>query len=197
MIEKEIIVVCKPLFFYSKNDELLMQQWLKKIKCINKIDRADNDLLLHITSDNISNEDFDNLIGLFARYKFNSDQLKIFINEKNEDLFYDISGAYGNHHNVYPFREHEAATKEEIILTCTPLEFYTKADENLMFRLIKKIKCIDKYYGIKQVLYLCIRSNKISNKYLADLRALFTRYKFEREQLKAFMNASNKHLFEN
>jgi len=72
MIEKEIVIVCKPLFFYSKNDELLIQQWLKKIKCINKIDRNKNNLLLHIASDNISNEDFDNLIGLFARYKFNS-----------------------------------------------------------------------------------------------------------------------------
>jgi hypothetical protein len=65
-----------------------------------------------------------------------------------------------------------------------------------MFALIKKIKSIINYYGIGQVLYLVINFKNISNMDVADLMTLFTRYKFERVQLKVFMNESNKDWFE-
>jgi hypothetical protein len=186
MINEEIILTCKPLHFYSKNDELLMLQWLKKIKCIKKINKYEDAFNLHISSDYMSYQDFKNLLGLFVRYKFDRNQLKSFIDIENEDLIEKTDNPQGSHHNIYPYREQEAAGKEEIILKCTPLDFYTKADEDLMFRLIKKIKCIQKYYGIRDVLYLCMPSHTISKKCLADLQALFARYHFEEKQLKVF-----------
>ncbi len=187
MINKEIVLVCNTPLFYSKNDEVLMLQWLKKIKCINAINRIDEIFYLHIGSDKISNNDLDNLIGLFNRYHCDSEQLKIFINPTNNQWFSSVDGVdEENYHNVYPKRQLENPADGEVVLFCTPLRFYTKKDEDLMFRLIKKIKCITKCYGIGEVLYLVIRPSQMTRKYLADLKALFMRYRFDIKQLEVF-----------
>jgi hypothetical protein len=192
-MDKQITLICTPLKFYIGNDEDLCFQWIKKIKCVKEYYGIGRELHLLIESNKISNADFNNLRGLFARYKFKSDQLKVFINKENEHL--GFNGGY--HENIYPYRKEDASVENEIVLRCTPLCFYTKHDEDLMFRLIKKIKCIDKCYGIKNVLYLCIPSNKISHKDLSNLICLFSRYNFDKKQLTVFMNETNKNWFIN
>ncbi len=86
--------------------------------------------------------------------------------------------------------------KNEIILTCAPLRFYTENDENLFFEWIKKIKSVKKFEGIGRKLHLHFLSNKIPNQDLLDLMGLFDRYKFDAQQLKVFMNENNKEWFE-
>src|SRR5689334_595935 len=101
-----------------------------------------------------------------------------------------------NYYKVYPYRDIKKRSNDEIILVCTPLRFYTKNDEDFMFRWIKKIKCIVECYGMGNSLYLVIASNKIPNKYVLEIMGLFRRYKFEDgEQLKVFMNNENKIIF--
>lgn len=100
-----------------------------------------------------------------------------------------------NYYKVYPLREKEELSEGEVILVCSPLRFYTKNDENWMFRWIKKIKCITKFYGIGQSLHLIVCSNKISIECLLELIGLFRRYKFDVKQLKVFMNKGNKAVF--
>lgn len=97
---------------------------------------------------------------------------------------------------VYPQREEETFDAGEVILVCTPLNFYTKNDENWMFRWIKKIKCVAKYYGVGRSLHLVVQSNKVKNKDLLELIGLFRRYNFDLKQLKIFMNADNKIIFQ-
>jgi len=176
-----MVLICSPLRFYTDNDEDLCFQWMKKNKSIKEIKGVGRELHLIIKSNKIPNKDLLDLMGLFDRYKFDSKQLKAFINETNEDLL-------GNYFKVYPRREPEVLLNDELLLECTPLWFYTKNDGNLMFRLMDKIKCIRTSYGIGQVIYLVIDLKKISKKYLEDLKTLFVRYKFDEGQLKGFIS---------
>lgn len=100
-----------------------------------------------------------------------------------------------NYYKVYPRREIEELSAEEIILECTSLRFYTKNDESFMFRWINKIKSISKYYGIGTSLHLIVKSNKISTKDLLEFIGFFRRYNFDVKQLKVFMNEENKIIF--
>jgi len=84
----------------------------------------------------------------------------------------------------------------KIILVCSPLRFYTKNDEDLCFKWIKKIKCISKHIGIGRELHLYILSKEIPHNDLLDLMGLFDRYKFDSKQLNVFINDNNKDLFE-
>jgi hypothetical protein len=86
-MDKEIVLKCIPLRFYTQNDEDICFEWIKKIKCIKKYVGVGRELHLYISSNNISNDNLLDLMGLFDRYKFDSSQLKIFMNDKNKDWF--------------------------------------------------------------------------------------------------------------
>lgn len=85
--EQKIILICTPLRFYTQNDENLCFGWIKKISCIEKIEGIGRELRLHISSPSISNNDLLDLMGLFDRYRFDANQLKIFMNENNKEWF--------------------------------------------------------------------------------------------------------------
>ena len=86
-MNNEIILICSPLRFYTQNDEQLCFDWIEKIKGIKKYEGVGRELHLHILSKDISNDDLLDLIGLFDRYKFNADQLKVFMNDQNKEWF--------------------------------------------------------------------------------------------------------------
>jgi hypothetical protein len=88
-MNKKIILICGPLQFYTKNDETLFNQWIKKIKCIKDYDGVGHDLHLEISSSTIPDDDLLDLMALFDRYKFDSSQLRVFINENNKKWFND------------------------------------------------------------------------------------------------------------
>jgi hypothetical protein len=83
-MKKQIILVCTPLLFCTPNDESLFFEWLKKIKCIEKCIGVGNELHLYILSKKIKNNDLLELMGVFRRYNFDLNQLKIFMNSKNK-----------------------------------------------------------------------------------------------------------------
>lgn len=84
---KKVILICTPLRYYTQSDENLCFEWINKIKCIKKYVGVGRELHLYLSSNNISYNDLLDLIGLFDRYKFDSSQLKIFMNDNNKNLF--------------------------------------------------------------------------------------------------------------
>jgi hypothetical protein len=182
---KEIILVCDPLLFFSKADEKLFKKWVKKIRSINKVEKDENKIYLYFKTNEISDNDLDDLIALFVRYSFDSKQLNIFVNKDNEDFFPRVDGVgTESYHKVYPRRDVEKLTKTEVKLKCTPLRFYTKNDENLLFGLIETVRSITGCYGVGQTLYIIVDSEKISGEDVGTLKALFMRYRYDQKQLK-------------
>lgn len=83
----------------------------------------------------------------------------------------------------------------QITLICTPLRFYSRNDEDLLFAWLKKITCITSFKGIGRELHLYIPSKRIKNNQLLDLMGLFQRYKFDTTQLTIFKNKTNEDWF--
>ena len=88
-IKKPIKLICTPMRFYTHNDEALLFEWLNKIPCIKKIEGIGRELHLHIASNSISDLELKDLMGIFDRYKFDAEQLKIFMNDNNKQWFED------------------------------------------------------------------------------------------------------------
>lgn len=86
-MDKNIILICTPLRFYTENDETLFFEWIHKIKSIKQVKGIGKELHLFIVSNYIPNDDLLDLIGLFNRYKFDIKQLKVFMNEDNKEWF--------------------------------------------------------------------------------------------------------------
>ena len=91
---KETILLCKGVTFYCLKDEAAFFEWIKKIDCIEKTSAAGDELYLHLKSDSIDDNDLDDLIGLFYRYKIDMKQLKQFLNDKNKEWFCDNKKAF-------------------------------------------------------------------------------------------------------
>jgi len=86
VINNEIIFIGNSVSFFCENDEKLLMQWLHEIKCVDKINYRDKQLGLFINIEKISNNDFDNLMGIFNRYLFDNEQIKIFLQKVTKDL---------------------------------------------------------------------------------------------------------------
>ena len=83
-----------------------------------------------------------------------------------------------------------------ITLICKAVTYYSSFDEDLFFEWLKKIKSITKYDGKLDELYFYVASAAISDDDLRELLALFYRYKIKNmEQLKLFLNETNRHWF--
>lgn len=73
--------------FYSQKDEDMLFAWIKQIQCIERTDGVGRVLQLSIASKNISDEDLLDLMGLFSRYGFEQEQLKVFMTKENAHWF--------------------------------------------------------------------------------------------------------------
>lgn len=85
--------------------------------------------------------------------------------------------------------------KEDIVLACKSIWYYSTIDEDLFFEWIKRISCIIKFDAIHDELYLYIKTNIVADDDLRELIALFYRYKVEMKQLQQFLNKNNKDWF--
>ena len=90
----ENVLVCKSVRFFCNKDEDAFFEWIKKINCINKIFGVDRELYLYIGSGELPDQDLDDLIGLFYRYKIDISQLKRFLTDDNKNWFYDNKKAF-------------------------------------------------------------------------------------------------------
>lgn len=86
-MDERIRLVCEPLTFYTENDEILLFEWLHKIRCITSIEGVGEALYLNIASKIIPDADLLDLMGVFNRYRFDSQQLRVFMNDANKGWF--------------------------------------------------------------------------------------------------------------
>ncbi len=80
-MEKDIVISCKRVRYYTEIDEDYFFEWIDQISCICKIDGQHDELYLHLKTRQISDEEVKNLVALFKRYKIPAiKQLRIFSN---------------------------------------------------------------------------------------------------------------------
>lgn len=91
---EEIILICRAVHFYCRKDEDAFFEWIKKIDCIDEISAAGDELYLHIKEWPVDDQNLDDLIGLFYRYKIDMTQLKRFLTEDNKKWFFDNKKAF-------------------------------------------------------------------------------------------------------
>lgn len=77
-------------------------------------------------------------------------------------------------------------------LICKKVFFYSDLDEAMFFDWIKRIKCIAKFEGAGDELYLNLMQNELSYEDMKDLIALCYRYKIKMDQLEKFINEKNR-----
>lgn len=87
--KKKPVLVCEGVRFFCNKDEDAFFEWIKKIDCIEKISAKGRKLYLYIASNNIPDQNLDDLLGLFHRYKINMKQLRKFLTQNNKEWFYD------------------------------------------------------------------------------------------------------------
>lgn len=86
-MDNKIVLKCVPLRFYTQTDEEQYFTWIKKIKSIDTVEGFGRELHIIMKSNKISNQDLLEFIGLFRRYNFDLEQLKIFMNDDNKIIF--------------------------------------------------------------------------------------------------------------
>ena len=91
---KQVVLVCKRVWYYSSTDEDMFFEWISRIKCIATYDGVRDELYLYINTKRVSNENLRELLALFYRYKIDMKQLQIFLNKNNNQWFYDNKKAY-------------------------------------------------------------------------------------------------------
>jgi hypothetical protein len=91
---EETILVCTDIKFYCLKDEDAFFEWIKKIACITHTSAAGRELYLHISAQKTSDQDLDDLIGLFYRYKVDMAQLAQFLTDDNKVWFHDNKKAF-------------------------------------------------------------------------------------------------------
>lgn len=80
-------------------------------------------------------------------------------------------------------------------LTCKAVKFYSQTDESAFFWLIKKIKCIEKFEGAGDELYLDLVDKELDYNDIKELIGLTYRYKIDMKQLAPLMNEKNRQAF--
>lgn len=98
---KQVIIKCRRVKFYSSFDEDAFFEWLGKIKSIEKVKGEKDVIFLYLKeSAVVTNDDLQNIVALFRRYKINIRNLINLISEENKEFFEYALDGYSI--NVYP-----------------------------------------------------------------------------------------------
>jgi hypothetical protein len=98
-----ITVECKRVKFYSPFDEDAFFEWIKKIKSIKDVKGKLDKIILFFKTDELKQDELDNLVALFRRYKINLKLLHQFVSKKNKEDYEYFKDCY--HINMYPNRD--------------------------------------------------------------------------------------------
>ena len=80
--------------YYSPGDEDRFFEWLQSIPCVGEPYGIVRDLFVPIDGNVISDEDLQELIAIFTRYKTDARELRQFLNDENKAWFYDNKEAF-------------------------------------------------------------------------------------------------------
>ena len=84
---------------------------------------------------------------------------------------------------------------EKLELICKRVNFCSSFDEDAFFEWIRKISCVMNIEGYGNELHACINREKIDERSLRELLALFYRYNVDMKQLAVFLNENNREWF--
>lgn len=87
--EQGIVLTCKNIIFSSSFDESAFFEWISRIDCIEGLSAVQEDVFLHIVSDDLHDDDLSELIALFNRYHIDMSQLRQFLNSNNRNWFFE------------------------------------------------------------------------------------------------------------
>jgi hypothetical protein len=76
--------------------------------------------------------------------------------------------------------------KDIIILIARSVWYYSQYDEDAFFGWLDKLKCVSKYDGKGDVLYIHIHTHAVDESALRELLAVFHRYNIDMKQLTIF-----------
>lgn len=85
--------------------------------------------------------------------------------------------------------------KNEIIVECRRVRFYSPYDEDAFFEWVKKIKSINKVHGKRDKILLSVDTDRVTNEDLYNFVALFRRYKVRMKYLEVIVSETNKEDF--
>lgn len=105
MSEPTNYLTCKKVRYYTLRDEDAFFEWIKKIKCIKSFEGALDELYLDLVDTPPTDEDLQDLIGLFYRYNVDMKQLARFLTPENKAWFYDNKKAFW-HKRVFEAKKH-------------------------------------------------------------------------------------------
>lgn len=91
---KNTVLVCLSVTYYSRKDEDAFFEWIKKVECIEGMSGAGKELYLHIVTDDLHDYDLRELLALLYRYKIDMKQMQMFLNKGNKAWFFDNKKAY-------------------------------------------------------------------------------------------------------
>lgn len=87
-------LICKGVTFYTFMDQQLFFTWINRTLCIDSFTAASDELYLHLVAEQLSDEDLQELIGIFYRYKIDMKQLSRFVTEQNKHWFSEDKKAF-------------------------------------------------------------------------------------------------------
>ncbi len=79
LIDQGIVLVCEDVIFCSPYDESAFFEWVARIDCIEGLSALTNSMFLHIVSSDLHDQDVNDLMSLFHRYKIDMKQLQQFV----------------------------------------------------------------------------------------------------------------------
>ncbi len=66
----------------------------KKIKVITPVSGKGRGLYIHLAEETLNDQDLDDVIGLFYRYKIDMQEVSRFLTDENKEWFYDNKKAF-------------------------------------------------------------------------------------------------------
>lgn len=83
----EVVLICKNLKFFSKQDEAIFFEWIFRLDNIKKVSGKGCDVYLHVNTDDFTDWQLKELIALFSRYNVDMKQLRQLLTQENESWF--------------------------------------------------------------------------------------------------------------
>ena len=125
----------------------------------------------------------------------NSFGIVVPLNKINKDWQFREDGKF-SHENVWPGGDKKPDfLKKGKTLICERISYYSYIDEDMFFAWLEGISAVADIKGIRENLYINIKSDIIPDGDLKEFLALFHRYKVDMSQLKIFLNDQNKKWF--
>lgn len=89
MIDKQVVLTAKRVWYYSKNDEAAFFEWLDKLTCVMKYEGELDVLNIYVDQNQVDEKSLREFLSLFRRYSVDMKQLCIFDKEEFSSWFRD------------------------------------------------------------------------------------------------------------